>query len=156
MSTEEGLLVRKIREGTVIDHISAGKGFQVVRLLGLEGSGYTMAVVSNVESKKLGKKDIVKVEGLFLTSEQINLVSLVAPNATLNIIREGNVVLKQKVRPPEVVEKILPCPNSSCITRKKGEYVLSRMTLVSSSPLLYKCAYCGTYVGEGDIAKTLL
>ncbi|MCX8196341.1 MAG: aspartate carbamoyltransferase regulatory subunit [Acidilobaceae archaeon] len=155
MSGEEGLLVRKIREGTVIDHISAGRGLQVARLLGLENSGYRMAIVSNVESKKLGKKDIVKVEGLFLTSEQINLVSLVAPNATLNIIKEGNVVLKQKVRPPEIVEKILPCPNSSCITRKKGEHVVPRMILVSTVPLLYKCAYCGTYVGEAEIARLL-
>lgn len=115
-----------------------------------------MAIVMNVESRKMGKKDILKVEGLSLTSEQINLVSLVAPNATLNIIENGEVVFKQKVRPPAVVEGILRCPNGSCITRKEGEAVKPKMLLVSSSPLLYKCAYCGTYVGEADIAKSLL
>lgn len=142
--------------GTVIDHITAGRALQVARLLGLEGSGKTMAIVMNVESKKIGRKDILKVEGLTLTSDQINLVSLVAPNATLNIIENGEVIYKQKVRPPETVEGILRCPNSFCVTRKEGEPVKPKMLLVSTSPLLYKCAYCGTYVGEAEIAKALL
>ncbi len=155
MSASEGLLVRKIREGTVIDHITAGRALKVVRLLGLEGSGYTMAIVMNVESRKLGRKDIVKVEGLFLDAEQINKISLVAPHATLNIIRDSEVKVKRKVEPPEVVEGILSCPNPTCITRKGGEYVVSRVRLSSRDPLTYQCVYCGTIIGEEDIVKLL-
>ncbi len=151
----EGLLVRRIREGTVIDHITAGRALYVVRLLGLEGSGYTMAVVMNVDSRKLGRKDIVKVEGLFLNSDQVRMVSLVAPNATLNIIRDGVVVLKRKVEPPELLEGFIRCPNPTCITRKEGEFVRLRMVMVSRSPLVYRCLYCGTLIGEDEIVKLL-
>ncbi|MEM0490930.1 MAG: aspartate carbamoyltransferase regulatory subunit [Acidilobaceae archaeon] len=156
LSTSEGLFVRRIREGTVIDHITAGRALHVVRLLGLEGSNYTMAIVMNVDSRKLGRKDIVKVEGLFLNSEQISKISLIAPNATLNIIRDGLVVIKQKVKPPDIIEGILRCPNLSCITRKEGEFVKSKMRLVSTNPLIYQCIYCGTYIGEDDIVEMLL
>ncbi len=151
----EGLLVRRIREGTVIDHITAGRALHVVRLLGLEGSGYTMAIVMNVDSRKLGRKDIVKVEGLFLDSDQVKMVSLVAPNATLNIIRDGVVVLKRKVEPPELLEGVIRCPNPTCITRKEGEFVRSRMAMVSRSPLVYRCLYCGTLIGEDEIVRIL-
>lgn len=148
-------MVRKIREGTVIDHITAGRALHVIKLLGLEGSSYTMAIVMNVDSRKLGRKDIVKVEGLFLSSEQVRKISLIAPNATLNIIRDGVVVLKTKLEPPEVLEGVLRCPNPTCITRKEGEFVKPKMRMVSRNPLVYQCVYCSTLIGEDEIVKLL-
>ena len=155
MSVGEGLLVRRIREGTVIDHITAGRALHVVRLLGLEGSSYTMAIVMNVDSRKLGRKDIVKVEGLFLNSDQVRKISLIAPRATLNIIKDGVVVLKTKLEPPELLEGVIRCPNPTCITRKEGEYVAPKMKLVSRNPLVYQCLYCSTLIGEDEIVKLL-
>ncbi|MEM1873885.1 MAG: aspartate carbamoyltransferase regulatory subunit, partial [Acidilobaceae archaeon] len=121
---EEGgreLLVRKIRDGIVVDHITAGRALQVLRLLGLENSGLTMAIVMNVESKKLGRKDIVKVEGFYLDVDQINKISLIAPRATINVVKDWRVVEKKRVEPPQLVEGILRCPNPTCISRKEGE-----------------------------------
>ena len=151
----EGLLVRRIIEGTVIDHIPSGRALTVIRLLGLEHSGHTMAIVTNVDSMKLGKKDIVKVEGLFLDSRQTDRISLVAPTATINIVREGRVVVKKKVEPPQLIEGIISCPNPACITRKQGENSRSKLRLTSRRPLGYQCVYCGTIVEEGELPRLM-
>jgi aspartate carbamoyltransferase regulatory subunit len=153
---ESGLLVRRIREGTVIDHIPAGRALTVLRILGITGSeGLRVAVVMNVESRKLGRKDIVKIEGRHLSQEELNKIALVAPTATINRIRGGRVVEKTKVRLPELLHDILRCPNPTCITRKPREPVAPRFRLVSRSPILYRCVYCGTILDEADIVEQL-
>ena len=91
----EGILVRKIREGTVIDHIPAGKAFTVLRILGLMSKPDSrLAIIVNTDSRKLGRKDIIKVEGRFIKGELINKIALIAPNATINIIKDFKIIEK--------------------------------------------------------------
>jgi aspartate carbamoyltransferase regulatory subunit len=152
----EGLVVRKIREGTVIDHIPAGRALRVLRLLGVSIQGpHRIAVVINAESRKLGRKDIVKIEGLEPRIEDLDKIALVAPTATINIIRDYKVVVKRKVSPPRELRGILHCINPTCITRKEGEPVTPRFRLVSLRPLAYQCVYCGSIIEERDIIDQL-
>lgn len=152
----EGLLVRRIREGTVIDHIPAGRALQVLRILGISGrEGLRVAVVMNVESRKLGRKDIVKVEGRFLEPGEVDKIALAAPTATINIVRDYRVVEKRRVQPPYHVEGILRCTNPTCITRRPGEPVLSRFRRVPGKRMRYQCIYCGTIIGEDEIISQL-
>ncbi len=150
------MLVRRIRDGTVIDHIPAGRALTVLRILGITGSeGYKLAIVMNVESKKLGKKDIVKIEGLYLDKEQLDKIALIAPTATVNIVKDYRVVEKMKVRLPEDLSNILSCANPTCITRQPREPIKPRFKLVSRRPVLYQCVYCGTLIEEDDIVRQL-
>jgi len=153
---DEGLVVRKIRHGTVIDHIPAGRALRVLRLLGATlGGGRRIAIVINAESRKLGRKDIVKIEGLEPRVEDLDRIALVAPTATVNIVRDYRVVVKRKVEPPAEVRGILRCANPTCITRKPGEPVTPRFRLVSRDPLEYQCVYCGSILGEREIVEQL-
>ena len=150
------LVVSKIRSGTVIDHIPAGRALAVLRILGLTGrEGYMIALVMNVPSRKLGRKDIVKIEGVEVDEERARRIALVAPQATLNIIRDYRVVEKRKLEPPEELEGVLACPNPTCITRKPGEPVRSRFRRVPGGELRYQCVYCGTIIGEREILRQL-
>ncbi|MEM1699568.1 MAG: aspartate carbamoyltransferase regulatory subunit, partial [Sulfolobales archaeon] len=98
------LTVSKIRSGTVIDHIPSGKAIEVLRILGITGrEGYRMAILMNVESRKLGRKDVIKIEGKFLDAKELNLIALVAPTATINIVEEFEVRKKFRVAVPDVV-----------------------------------------------------
>lgn len=150
----ETMLVQRIANGTVVDHIPAGKALAVLRLLGNpQEKGFRVAVVMNVSSKKMGKKDIVKVEGVELSEEQVQRLALIAPQATLNIVRSYQVVSKKQVSPPTTVMGLLRCANPTCITVKQGEPVKSVFVLWSQSPLTYVCRYCGRELGEQDVAK---
>ncbi len=151
---EGGLIVRRIRDGTVIDHIPAGRALTVLKILGLTGrEGLRIALVMNVESRKLGKKDIVKVEGLSLTKDDTDKIALIAPTATINIIRNYRVVEKRKVRVPDLVVGLLHCTNPTCITRKRGEPIKPKFRKVSEKPLRLQCVYCGQVLEEDDIIK---
>ncbi len=152
MSDRE-LRVRKIRNGTVIDHIPKGRSLIVLRILGITGEeDYIIALVMNVESKKLGKKDIVKIENRELTEDEVNLIALVAPTATINIIRDYKVVKKYNVRLPERISGILRCANPTCITNS-GEPVKPVFDVISCEPLKLRCTYCWTYITYNDITR---
>ncbi len=151
-STE--LVVRKIERGTVIDHIPVGQAFNVLRLLGIKGGeGYTVAVVMNVSSRKYGRKDMVKVEGKELSEAEVNRIALLAPDATINVIQNFEVVKKSKVKLPEVIRGMVRCTNPSCITNKPREPVLPTFKVLSRLPLLLVCEYCGTRVRQEDVVK---
>ncbi|HEQ78210.1 MAG TPA: aspartate carbamoyltransferase regulatory subunit, partial [Euryarchaeota archaeon] len=96
---QKDIRVRKINRGTVIDHISAGQALNVLKILGItkEHPKITLTVAINVPSKRIGVKDIVKVEGLELRGEEIDKISLIAPEATINIVRDYKVIEKKKV-----------------------------------------------------------
>ncbi len=146
------LIVSKIENGTVIDHIPAGRALAVLRVLGITGKeGMRVALVMNVESSKLGKKDIVKIEGRELTPEEVNIISAVAPTATINIIRNFEVVKKFKVSPPEVIKGRFRCKNPTCITNAPREPVEPIFYLVKREPPLFVCAYCGRYHELSDL-----
>ncbi|MEF8789209.1 MAG: aspartate carbamoyltransferase regulatory subunit [Haloarculaceae archaeon] len=145
------LRVSKIRDGTVIDHIAAGQALNVLAILGIDGSGgETVSVGMNVPSDRLGRKDIVKVEGRELSQEEVDVLSLIAPAASINIVRGFEVVEKSRVERPEVVTGVLSCPNANCISTQ-GEPVESRFDVLDDG---VRCAYCDTIVRE-DIAELI-
>lgn len=146
------LIVSKIENGTVIDHIPAGRALMVLRVLGITGrEGLRIALVMNVDSRKLGKKDIVKIEGRELTPEEVNIISAVAPTATINIVKNFEVTKKFKVSPPEVIRGRFKCRNPMCITNAPREPVVPTFYLVKREPPLFVCAYCGRYHELSDL-----
>ncbi|MFN7105502.1 MAG: aspartate carbamoyltransferase regulatory subunit [Pyrobaculum sp.] len=146
------LIVSKIENGTVIDHIPAGRALAVLRVLGITGrEGARVALVMNVESRKLGRKDIVKIEGRELTPEEVNIISAVAPTATINIIRGFEVARKFRVSPPEVIRGRFKCKNPTCITNAPREPATTVFYLVRKEPPLFVCSYCGRYHELGDL-----
>ncbi len=153
----EELRVRRIKEGTVIDHIPPGKALKVLSILGISGSeGTVVAVLMNVESRKLGRKDIVKLEGRFLTRDEVDEISLVAPTATINIIRDFEVAEKFKLSLPEVLEGIVRCPNPRCVSNLEGEPVTPRLELLDPRRSIYRCHYCGRLVEVSEMEELLL
>lgn len=157
MSGEE-LLVRKIQEGVVIDHIPAGRAFTVLKALGLlgsRGSGYRIAIVINAESRKMGRKDIVKIEGYSLGGRDVEVLGVVAPGATINVVSNFRVERKIEAVLPESAEGVLRCPNPTCITRQPREKAVPSMRLVSRRPAKYRCVYCGTTVDEGEFESLI-
>ena len=146
------LVVRKIENGTVIDHIPAGQALNVLKILGIKGSeGYKVAIVMNVDSKKLGMKDIVKVEGKELSVDEVNKIALIAPTATINIVREYQVIKKEKVELPNEIINIVKCTNPNCVTNQPREPITPRFKLITDNPLLMQCEYCGRYVTREDV-----
>ncbi|RLF81455.1 aspartate carbamoyltransferase regulatory subunit, partial [Thermococci archaeon] len=109
------LKVSAINKGTVIDHIPSGKGLKVLEILNLPKDS-TILVAINVKSRKLGKKDIIKVEGKILSEDEVNKIALIAPTATVNIIDKWEVVDKKKVEAPDEIVGIIKCANPNCIT----------------------------------------
>ena len=151
---EKEMRVRRIEHGTVIDHITAGQALNVLRILGV--SGTTSAVVSvamNVPSGAIGSKDIVKVEDRELEEEEVDRISLIAPNATINIIRDFEVIEKYRVDLPERLEGVVKCANPNCISNT-NEPVISKF-LVNKKPVELRCIYCDHVISEG-IAEHLI
>ncbi|MFC7199116.1 aspartate carbamoyltransferase regulatory subunit [Halospeciosus flavus] len=143
--TDQQLRVSKIQSGTVIDHVTAGEALHVLAILGIDGSGgETVSLGMNVPSEQMGHKDIVKVEGKELSQSELDVLSLIAPDATINIVRDYEVVEKKHVEPPETVVGVLACPNDDCITNA-GEPVETRFDVISDG---VRCDYCGTIVRE--------
>lgn len=152
--TEE-LRVRKIKNGTVIDHITAGYALSVIRVLGITGrEGNIVSVLINVPSRKLGKKDIIKVEDVELNPEHVDKIALISPKATINIIRDFNVVEKKKVKPPRVIQGIIKCSNPRCISNSK-EPIQSRFILYSEDPIKLRCYYCNSMMDREGILRQL-
>jgi len=149
------MLVQKISDGTVIDHITAGKALSVLRLLGNPQTKDTVALVMNVSSSKMKRKDIVKVEGVEITEEQVQRLALIAPRASVNIIRSYRVVEKKNAVPPKLISGVLSCNNPTCVSVKEKESVPSIFSLNESSPLSYRCKYCGRILAEQDIFSQL-
>ncbi|EFW90383.1 aspartate carbamoyltransferase regulatory subunit [Haladaptatus paucihalophilus DX253] len=147
MSDHE-LRVSKIRNGTVIDHIRAGQALNVLAILGIDGSdGEEVSVGMNVPSDRMGRKDIVKVEGKELSQNEVDVLSLIAPDASINIIREYEVAEKHRLERPEYVVGILSCPNSNCISTE-DEPVDSKFEVLSDG---VRCEYCETIIRD-DLA----
>jgi aspartate carbamoyltransferase regulatory subunit len=142
MQMKEGtqLLVRAIENGTVIDHIPAQSLFKVISILQLEKISSQITFGTNLDSEKLGKKAIIKLENKFFLDDEINKIALVAPSAKLNIIRNYAVIEKKSVEVPDVIVGIAKCMNPKCITNE--ESVLTKFTVISKKDVALKCHYC--------------
>jgi aspartate carbamoyltransferase regulatory subunit len=153
MARVEELIVRRIRNGTVIDHIQSGQALNVLKILGIRGGeGYTVAIVMNVDSKKLGKKDIMKIEGRELAPGEVDRIALIAPEATINTVKNYRVTKKVKVKLPGEIKGILNCTNPNCISNKPREPVKPSFIVASRTPTLLVCKYCGTYISHEEVA----
>ncbi|HID39137.1 MAG TPA: aspartate carbamoyltransferase regulatory subunit, partial [Calditrichaeota bacterium] len=142
-----------IKDGTVIDHITSGHALDVVKILGITGkSGNIVTIAMNVPSKRMGKKDIVKIEGRELKAEEVDKIALIAPNATINIIRDYKVIEKKHVQLPKVIRNIVRCANPACISNSK-EPVQPTFYVESQEPLYLKCHYCGYLMERDEILK---
>ena len=147
------LYVSKIRNGTVIDHISAGHALDVLKILGIDGrEGHVVSVAMNVTSKTAAKKDIVKVENRELKQDEVDKIALIAPGATINIIRDYDVAEKTRVKLPETIKGIVRCANPSCVSNA-GEPVVPRFTVERRDPLRLRCFYCSRFMEKPDVLK---
>ncbi|MBU7014206.1 MAG: aspartate carbamoyltransferase regulatory subunit [Theionarchaea archaeon] len=147
------LKISAIKNGTVIDHITPGKAFEVARILGLEDFSAPISIAVNVSSGKSGTKDIIKVENRELSKDEVNRISLVAPNATVNIVKGYEVAKKKKVEIPSEIVDILPCSNANCITH--FEPVKTKFQLEGTSPMRIRCYYCERVLTEEDIKREI-
>jgi aspartate carbamoyltransferase regulatory subunit len=138
--TRKELKVSAIENGTVIDHIPAKSVFQVVRILSLTEVSDQILFATNLDSQKMGKKGIIKVSNKFFEPDEINKIALVAPTATLIVIRNFKVVIKKNVEVPDTVEKIVKCFNPNCITNH--ENIATKFTVIDKKELKLHCHYC--------------
>lgn len=134
------LKVSAIENGTVIDHIPAEYVFQVISILGLDRIRNQIMIGTNLDSQKLVKKGIIKVSNKFFESEEINKIALVAPSATLIVIKDYTVVRKEKVEIPEHISKIVKCINPNCITN--NEQIVTNFSVIDKDELRLRCKYC--------------
>lgn len=147
---DKQLIVTAIKDGTVIDHIPSESLFNVITILGLDQIKTLITFGNSLESKKLGKKAIIKVSEVYFSTEDINKIALIAPTAKLNIIRDFEVVEKVKVEIPEKVTGIIKCVNPKCITN--NEVVTTKFNVVSKNPIKLKCHYCEKITSRENLA----
>lgn len=133
------LEITSIKNGIVLDHIQAGVGVKIFNYLGLDTNDYSVALIINVDSKKLGKKDIIKIENC----DELNytVLALLSPTVTICEVRDEKIVNKVKPTLPRKVQNIIKCKNPSCITSTE-EYVPHSFILVDEENGRYRCEYC--------------
>jgi len=132
--------VSAIDNGTVIDHIPANVLFKVINILGLNNIDKQITFGTNFNSKKLGKKAIIKLSDTYFLDKDINKIALVAPQAKLNIIEGYSVVEKKIVEVPDEIIGIAKCVNPKCITN--NEKITTRFKVLSKKEVKLKCHYC--------------
>lgn len=131
--------VSKIKEGIVIDHIRAGHGYKIFQQLGLDRLDAVVVLMRNVDSEKMGRKDLIKIE----SNLDINLdvLGLIDPNVTINYVKDGVRINKLSLTAPKTVTGILTCKNPRCITNQ--EHITNvQFHLVDASTNQYACEYC--------------
>lgn len=135
------LKVDAIKDGTVIDHIAAGKAMMVLKILKTKGS-YPISIGMNLLSSKMGAKDIVKIENHFITTEEFNRIALIAPDATIIIIKDYEVKEKHKITIPKNITDVVFCPNPNCITNV--EKIASKFSIYDDKikNTSFICDYC--------------
>lgn len=158
MDDDQGTLEKReikvsaLVQGTVIDHLRAGSGLRVLKVLGLTGSRARESAVAiglNLDSGKLGHKDLIKIESRELTPDEVNKIALLSPEATLSIIRDYQVVRKFQPELTEALEDVIRCGNPSCISNQ--ERIASLFQVVERRPLRVRCHYCERAVPGSEI-----
>ena len=135
------MIIDSIKNGIVIDHITAGKGMELYNSLGLGERDCAVALLQNVVSSKFGRKDIIKIEGVM--EVDWDLVGYVDPNITVNIIRDGESVEKRQLKLPEIITDVIRCKNPRCITSVEQE-LQQVFKLTDREKRVYRCLYCET------------
>jgi len=133
------LTINSIKNGIVIDHINAGMGMKMFNHLGLDKVDYTVALIMNAPSSKIGKKDIIKIENVI--DFDFTVLGLLDPNVTINIIENEIITRKVKLELPQKVENVIKCKNPRCVTSLE-KYVSHVFYLVDANTGEYRCQYC--------------
>lgn len=131
--------IDSIKNGFVIDHIAAGKGMEIYRLLGLENLDCQVAMIMNAQSTKTGKKDVIKIDADIQLDTHI--LGYVDPDITVNVIKDSVIVEKKKIELPEKLTDIIFCKNPRCITSTEQE-LSHEFTLADRPRRIYRCIYC--------------
>jgi aspartate carbamoyltransferase regulatory subunit len=133
------LNIDEIKNGIVIDHIKAGLGIRIFNWLGLDKAPYNVAFVVNASSRRMGRKDIIKIDNTITIN--FDLLGLIDPNITVNIIENEVITEKINLQLPERVEDVIICKNPRCITSTE-KYISHVFHLVNSEQRTYRCEYC--------------
>lgn len=148
---EKKLLVSAIENGTVIDHIPAKHLFKVISILGLDNIKNQITFGTNLESKKLGHKAIIKLSEVYFKDEDINKIALIAPHAKLNIIHDFKVMDKKEVQVPEELKGIAKCGNPNCITNNDNVNTYFYVLPKDGEKVALKCHYCEKITDSEDM-----
>ncbi len=152
---EQTLKISKIKDGTVIDHIPPGKALKVLSILRIdEKDGNSISIGIRVMSKRLGQKDVIKIENRDLEKFEVDKISLIAPDATISIVKNYEITEKFSVDLPQRLVGIVKCSNTNCITNTK-EPVVGEFTLLSKHPLQIRCNYCERTMNEKEATASL-
>jgi len=143
------LNIDKIRDGIVIDHIKSGQGIRIFNWLGLEKAPYTVAFVVNASSRNMGHKDIIKIANTI--DINYDVLGLIDPNITVNIIQDEKITKKIKLKVPEKVENVIHCKNPRCITSTE-KYSPHIFYLENAEERTYRCDYCDEIRFAGDFS----
>ncbi|MGN0176313.1 MAG: aspartate carbamoyltransferase regulatory subunit [Methanobrevibacter sp.] len=154
INNKSELKIKAIENGTVIDHITANKTLHILKILGLpDNETENITVAMNVPSKEMGRKDILKIENRELDHEELNQVALIAPKATINIIRDYKNIKKNKIVLPKKIKSIIKCTNPKCITNYENEPIIPIFNVLSENPPVVRCHYCEKLIKTEDIYK---
>ncbi len=142
------MTVDTIKNGIVLDHITAGRGMEIYKFLNLEGLGCTVALLQNVPSGLLGRKDIIKIDTEL--DFDIDMLGYIDPGATVNIVKDGKVTEKKHLELPERIVNVLKCRNPRCITTtEQGIDHIFKLTDKQSGT--YRCIYCESKAKKENI-----
>ena len=133
------MIIGQIKDGIVLDHITAGRGMEIYNILGLGKLDCTVAMIKNAESEKKGKKDIIKIGQVI--DLDFDVLGYIDPGITVNIIRDGALVKRAHLSLPESITGIIKCKNPRCITSTEQE-LLQEFRLVNPEKKIYRCVYC--------------
>lgn len=148
------LKIKAIENGTVIDHISANKSLHILKILGLPDSEtHNVTIAMNVSSKEIGRKDILKIENRELDHKELNQIALIAPKATINIIRNFETIKKDKIILPDKITSIIKCTNPKCITNYENEPITPIFNVINKYPPVVRCHYCEKLIKTEDIDR---
>lgn len=144
---DRSYIVKKLERGTVLDHLRGGSALRAVRVLNLPAD-QRVTIGINLPSGRLGRKDIIKIEGYELTENQAAKVALISPDATLSIIRDFKVTQKHDLHPPIAFRGLIRCPNAACITN--SEKLVGSFVVEDQNARSVRCEYCERIIRAAD------
>jgi aspartate carbamoyltransferase regulatory subunit len=133
--------INEIQDGYVIDHIQVGRAMRIYRHLGLDSLDCSVAIIKNAKSERMGRKDIIKIDELIPLN--LEIISSIDSGATVNTIKDGVLIKKQRLTMPERIINVLKCKNPRCITQTEQE-IQHIFVLANREKVTYRCFYCDT------------
>lgn len=144
--------VSAIKDGSVIDHIDSKSTLKVANILNIQNEEQVVLVGINLTSKYLGKKGIIKIGGKIIDKKEANKIALIAPNASVNIIKDYEVVKKFKITVPDIIEGIVKCFNPNCVSNYHNTE--PKFHVINKNPIKLRCHYCERIMNSKDIILT--